>query len=290
MMRLIHYVLADQKYRTSTPFPPFPKEQWGEPPIIPPGFGIGITSVLYSDVGTNFYTDCGIGLSTGTGWIIDGPINTIWQVPEPETEPEPVPVTSQTDEACLEKTASLGFNWLTEERKSQLWDLDAEVIRREINSADTPCISFLPNNGVAQFPQDLAAIFLPASITEPIWGAETTTTIANDTDMDVGVASFITWKLDYGKEGPNTLVVSRLRADNKTFPVLLQAAFHAARKLGLEQVEIWNFDPNLAEMQTPNAQGVRAGVTSETDDNLPSLAWYGEGNVQWRYNEQFCWL
>jgi hypothetical protein len=106
---------------------------------------------------------------------------------------------------------------------------------------------------------------------------------------ETAITPFITWTLDPGRKGPGTLVVTRLRADHKTFPVLLQAALHAARKIGLVQVEIWNLDPDLAEIQNSNAQGVTTGVTSEREDHLPAIAWYGEGNIQWRYNEKFCW-
>jgi hypothetical protein len=98
--------------------------------------------------------------------------------------------------------------------------------------------------------------------------------------------SFATWALDPGREGPQTLLITRLRCTQEEFPVLLNAAFRAARMFDLEQVEIWNLDPSLQQI----GEGILGGVTVERNDRLPSLACYGEideASVVWRYNEIF---
>lgn len=100
--------------------------------------------------------------------------------------------------------------------------------------------------------------------------------------------SFATCALDPGREGPQTLLITRLRCTLDEFPVLLNAAFQAARKFDLEQVEIWNLDPSLKQI----GEEVLDGLTAARKDHLPSLAWYreiDEGSVVWRYNEKFCW-
>jgi hypothetical protein len=269
MMRLLHYVLADQR-QGSIHISPFPVEKWGSPPAIPPGFGMGIASALYSDVGSLFYRICGIGLREDNGWVVDAPISTIW----------PVPAQQDTRDSEVE--------WLTEETEKEVWERDAGLIRNEIQQSNHNCISFLPDKGVAQCQQARSLFFTPQSDTGAVWGVRVG---GNGSEADTRQLSFATWCLDPGREGPQTLVITRLRSTPAEFPIILSAAFQAARHFRLEQVEIWNPDANLHD-----AGLLLGGVTGERADHLPSLAWYGPKDekgdaptVEWRYNEKFCW-
>ncbi|ORX37819.1 hypothetical protein BD324DRAFT_650364 [Kockovaella imperatae] len=65
MLKLLHYILADPSL-----IPSFP-ELWGQPPQAPDRKVIpyGIASILWSDVGSIFYSKCTIG-QTRPGWVM----------------------------------------------------------------------------------------------------------------------------------------------------------------------------------------------------------------------------
>lgn len=254
-MRLLHCVLANP-----SKLPPFPTYEWGPPPGVPLGFGRGVASVLYSDVGPNFYKKCGKGLGHNDGWEVFRPVSTIWTVPREEPEGDP---TSQ--------------EWVTEERQHTVWEKDSSIIEAEISKAHTPQFAFLPDQGVANYLQTRSHFYSSAKSTNDIWGVELT-------GPNSGL-SFATWALDPGREGAQTLLITRLRCTPGELSRILQAAFNAARKFALEQVEIWNLDPSLRDI----GENLLGGKTEERADHLPSLAWYGNCDVEWKYNEKFCW-
>lgn len=260
MMRLLHYILADR--RLSSTFPPFPLSEWGAPPAVPAGFGRGIASALYSDVGPTFYQQCGIGTSKDNGWIVKDPEVTIWQVPDDTPLPS-------------------NLEPLTEETQEEVWEADAKLIQDEVGGeTPTTTFAFLPNRGVANFLQARSFFYEPSTREGGVWGCKMK-------DLDHTRLSFATWCLDPGREGPQTLLITRLRCSPQSFPTILNAAFNAARTFGLVQVEIWNLDSSLRDVGKE-----LGGVTSMRDDHLSALAWYGEGSahdVRWRYNEKFCW-
>lgn len=269
-MRLLHYVLADQR-SGSTHIPPFPIEKWGAPPFVPPGFGRGIGSALYSDVGPSFYKSCGIGLREDNGWIVNSPFSTIWPVPTDLTPSE------------------IGVEWITEETEREVWKADAALIRDDVQTAPYACFSFLPDNGVAKFQQARSLFFSPESSKDGVWGVRIPQ--REGSDLESNPLSFATWCLDPGREGPQTLLITRLRCTETQFPAILTAAFQAARNFQLDQVEIWNLDGALSEIGAK-----MGGMTSARDDHLPCLAWYGLNNgyngeqeIKWLYNEKFCW-
>lgn len=72
MMRLLHHVLAP-----SERLPEFP-ETWGAPPQVQhSGLGDALFSVLYSDVGEEFYPKCG-PIHGMSGWEIRDPWSVVW--------------------------------------------------------------------------------------------------------------------------------------------------------------------------------------------------------------------
>ncbi|KAG8759863.1 hypothetical protein FRC14_004824 [Serendipita sp. 396] len=268
MMRLLHYVLADPTL--SQIFPPFPIDQWGAPPVIPQGLGRGIVSVLYSDVGAKFYEACGTAPGRDDGWTVKSPVGTIWKVPKRQDD-------------VVANSGLKNIRWLTKEDQEQVWDEDALLIQKEIREVTSLSFSFLPNNGLANYLQAWSLFYSPtASASEGgIWGARI------EEEGDRSNLAFATWCLDPGREGPGTMLITRLRATSEQFLILLDAAFEAARQFGLEQVEIWNLERSLVDIGRK-----LGGETSEREDHLSSLAWYGNGNkeeVEWWYNEKFSW-
>lgn len=264
MMRLLHYVLAGQR-QNPTDIPPFPVEKWGPPPTIPPGYGTGIVSALYSDVGPAFYRTCGIGLSEDNGWTVRSPLSTIW----------PVPAQIDLNESKVE--------WITDKTEKEIWEMDADRIKDEIQAATKPCFAFLPDQGVAESLKGRSHFYAPNPSKDGVWGVR----ISQSPESAVDSLAFAKWCLDPGREGPPTLIITRLRCTPTQFPTLLAAVFQAARNFKHEQVEIWNIDPTLQDIGTN-----LGGVTLERDDHLPSMAWYGSTDgktVEWKYNEKFCW-
>ncbi|KAG0691714.1 hypothetical protein DFH29DRAFT_1010385 [Suillus ampliporus] len=97
MMSLLHWVNASR-----TNLPKFP-EAWGAPPEEVADSGDGLFSVLYSDVGEEFYRSAGPGGNEGGGWELREAISTIWEVDTEEGDDE-------------------GWTWLTHEQLDGLWE------------------------------------------------------------------------------------------------------------------------------------------------------------------------
>lgn len=258
LMRLLHFVLIKPEL-----LPPFPAAAWGEPPSVPEGLGKGVASVLYSDVGDGFYNKCGPGVGDehlDKAWITHDPNGTIWPVTIDNTDSRPE-----------------GFRWISNEEQERVWKRDAELLRTELATepSTSTTFSFLPDNGVAQFLYERNKNFVPSSWKGDRWGALIETPEA---------FSFATWALDPGPSGLSTLIITRLRATEESFPALLYAAVQIARELSLENVEVWNLPPHLAQIGEK-----LGGKTGPRDEHLPGLAWYGSKKVVWEHNEKFCW-
>lgn len=259
MMRLLHYVLTDPKN-----LPPFPAE-WGEPPQIPEGHGNAISSALYSDVGP-FYGGCGPSASpipTRQSWNIIDPFGTVWDVPND-----------------LPGNVEENFEWVgTDEALDDLWMEDEAFIRKELANEvkDKVLFSYLPARGVSAFQHRLSSFCMPAASNGIKWGV---TLRRNDTQS----LHFATWTIDPDHTPPTTLVITRMRTDVTMFPKLLRVIFKCASDNGLKKVEVWNLDPQLAGLAQEHG-----GLTELRSEHLPALAWYGPSEVEWRYNEKFCW-
>ncbi|TDL23742.1 hypothetical protein BD410DRAFT_148445 [Rickenella mellea] len=258
MMRLLHWVLAP---RDISSLPSFPSS-WGLPPPEVPGFGNASFSALYSDVG-EFYQSAGPAGTDG-GWVICDPIATTWEVARGGT-PSPT---------------SNGLRWLDEVGVCDIWTNDVELIRSDM-AIFTPrknLFTMLPN-AVGAFPIRRAEFYLqgqPDKLPSK-WGVSTPDAF--------GQCTFATWTVDVCT--PPTLVLTRLRATPTSFPSVLTAIFEAAREYGAENVEVWNLPKELEEF----AHSV-GGNTVTKNEQLNCFKWYGPergGDVQWLFNEKFCW-
>jgi hypothetical protein len=255
MMRLLHHVLAPPES-----LPLFPTE-WGTPPVRPANMLPGAFSALYSDVGSKFYQLCGPN-KTASGWMVKDNMQTVWQAKRLDTP-------------------SGQLRWFSIEDCISLWDEDAAYMRHEVlqKSRDlhSVCCTFLPNAGVAAYQIRRIIFYLPGSPGIPMpekWGVEL---------EKVEDRSYAMWITSVATQ-PVSLVVCRIRATFKTFPLLLSAIMEAAIENKCDSVEIWNLDPTLSEVARDFD-----GVTVERTVNLPSLVWYGAGDVdevQFVFNER----
>lgn len=240
-MRLLHYVLAPAGELGDFP------EAWGSLPDRPPDVGNAIFSMLWSEIGGDFYSRAGWN-SPNTGWKMKSHVNTVWRCRDIS---EPL--------VCI--------RWLSERDCVQLWEEDAQFIEESFSNLtrlekQTTC-AFLPNGGLAAFQIRRAIMYLPGSPHLPMpryWGAEML--------AETGRA-YATWVINISRT-PASLAVTRLRANKKSFPKLLSAAMEAARQNGCASVEICSLDSSLKKLAEE-----LGGEDTEDMTCIPSLAWYG---------------
>ncbi|KAG2138385.1 hypothetical protein DEU56DRAFT_802953 [Suillus clintonianus] len=258
MMRLLHWVTASRAN-----LPKFP-EAWGTPPEEVADAGGGLFSVLWSDVGDEFYRSAGPG-GEGGGWEKRGAVSTVWEVGTEEGDDE-------------------GWTWLTQEQLKVLWDHDAGVIQRELENmlvknglygVERPAalVTCLPTNGVAAFQIPRATYGSNFSMAGGFWGVQ------SSSDPD----TYASWSVEM-QPPPPALIVTRLSASEEMFPGLIAKIKQAARRSGIRKVEVWNLRVGLRDVA--EKAGGRTFIRSE---HLPQIVWYGPGtteNVEWVYNEK----
>lgn len=257
MMRLLHWVLAPV-----SALPSFPAE-WGTSP--PDGPHDAQFSVLYSDIGSVFYDNCGPSPGVKTGWETLSPVNTTWEVGRKDAR-----LTLNREE----------WSWLTEEQACREWEEDSQLMTAEIlsiaKSTGKIAYSYLPNGGVGQFNIRRCMSFTPdlKPVLAETWGVKRTTTD--------GRLIFATWTFEMGTKA---IVLTRLRATETEFPSLLEMIKEAARSLDKDTIETWNLPDAL------KLAGERTGGrTSERSDHLSAVKWYGPeatDQLVWSFNEKY---
>ncbi|KAI5121874.1 hypothetical protein M0805_001082 [Coniferiporia weirii] len=267
MMSLLHWVIAPRAL-----LPPFPK-QWGAPPPEPADCGNAKFSVLYSDIGPDFYKSASPS-EESEGWVVRDPVSTIWDVPKDTSD-----VDSTESETSVE--------WLTEDTCKRIWSQDAELMRTgpgfgHTDTTSRTTFTFLPDAGVSAFLVRRTMFFIPGQTYEipTKWG------VALHNEHNDRDTTFATWTLDV-RSPPPTLIVTRLRASEETFPRLVSCLLLAARESGMERVEVWNLPKEL--QKTASSLGAK---TEPRDEHLNAFKWYGpekSNDLEWLFNEKFCW-
>ncbi|KAI0341447.1 hypothetical protein BDW22DRAFT_304564 [Trametopsis cervina] len=258
MMRLLHWVLAPH-----FALPDFPAE-WGSPP--PNGPHDAQFSVLYSDVGSDFYHNCGPKLGEKSGWTATGAISTSWAV------------TGDDRPQVHDST----WDMLTAEGADYIWEADSQIMAEDVLSLSQTMgqttFSFLPNAGVGQFTiqrcMQLDADLKP--ILDDFWG------ISRVGHPNASV--FATWTFE---PGTKTMVLTRLRASPAEFPPLLTKIKEIAATFDKDTVEAWNLPCHLKD-----AAERTGGQTFARHDHLSSVKWYGPeptNQIKWAFNEKFSW-
>ncbi|KAG6334917.1 hypothetical protein ID866_4159 [Astraeus odoratus] len=262
MMRLLHWVLSGRtsEYNLGE----FPVE-WGAPPAGVKEAGWGLFSVLYSDIGGEFYKNCGPGLAKSGGWETRDPISTMWEV---RHEP-------------LTSLNSRDWAWLKHSDLDRLWAKDAAQIKRVIANMPIPTaraiVSFLPDGGVGS-----SHIFRSMLAAESIISVENWGVVKDDKNTDK--PTYATWTVDV-RPPPPTLIVTRISATEETFSDLVEAIQHTCRGNGISRMEVWNLPECLMEMAAQ-----MGGKTFQRHEHLPAIKWYGRGNttdVKWVFNEKY---
>ncbi|KDQ61629.1 hypothetical protein JAAARDRAFT_150491 [Jaapia argillacea MUCL 33604] len=269
MMRLLHWVLAP---KTALPAE-FPTA-WGEPPERVRGVGDAGFSALYSDVGEDFYSACGVEEASVEGWDVRGPVGTVWELPKARVEGTP--------------TSRKEWVWLDEDEMEDVWKQDVELMKRDVEerARETGRVqfSYLPDHGVAGMQVKRTMEFLPGlETTMPMekWG------VALKTGNGFSATAYATWTLDVlADEG--VVIITRIRAERTIFKELIAKVMEAAGESGkIVKVEVWNLPAELEEIA-----GTMGGKTEKRNEHLSAFKWYGVENnddVDWAFNEKFCW-
>ena len=218
---------------------------------------------------------------------------------------------------------SPSFEWISSDELGTIWDLEASLIKEEVLKSNvesnSTIFSLLPSAGIAMFPYGRTKDFIPTEWFRKSnkWGAKiinpnagTGSNMATEGGSCVGGGkygasdtnfswSYVTWSIHPeeaedtgGDEGhrnasavtPLILVITLLRANKTTFPVLLDCAKTVAKELCLGRVEVWYLPKELEEV----GLGL-GGKSTLRDDHLPALAWLGKKKVIWRDEERWCW-
>lgn len=261
MMRLLHWVLSPPSALPS--FPP----DWGTPP--PDCLHDAQFSALYSDVGGQFYYDCGPTL-LHTGWQSTDAVNTSWDL----TTHWDFTIGSLAPDISREH-----WKWLSAEDADRAWERDSKLMLNdaasEAQSTGKTVFSFLPVGGVGQyniqrhmsFTSDLKPI-LPDT-----WGI-----MRVHKDQHLSLA---TWTFE---PGTKTMVLTRLRVTEEDFPPLMELLKQAALKLDKDTIETWNLPDDLKSIA-----GQMGGRTFERSDHLSAAKWYGpeaHDKPRWLFNEK----
>lgn len=278
MMRLLHWVLAPRHA-----LPPFP-EAWGAPPEVPPEFGVQNAqfSVLYSDVGKEFYRACGPTAEQGNGWLTRGAIETSWYAAKASAD------------TSSESTAP--HIWLSEDDAKHVWSLDVPLMSTDLAKAaastSRTTFSFLPHKGVGAFVVQRTMTFKEDKT--PVLPLDTWGVLLLPNSV-VGVdevfadpekqPTYATWTVDSSAEFERFLVVTRLRASKETLPALLKLVVQFAVKEEIPKIEIWGLSEELQ-----GAAREHRWETADRAEHLSAFKWYGKENeddLLWMFNEKY---
>lgn len=257
-MRLLHWVIADDSLLPQE----FPAE-WGAPPARVPQAGDGWFSVLWSDVGKDYYSVCG-PTKDQHGWIARDAISLAYKIPPDHLDADPA-----------------GWTWLDERGVTGLWGKDAErMASTPPNNDHLVSFAYLPHKGVAAYQHQRNIRFLEALVPGiQHWGI-----VAKPDPPEATTDIFATWTLDARPPGTKTLLVTRLHCLPNKFSELFAMLVTAAKACGMEQIEIYNLPAELWPIVR------RLGATNyEREVQVSAFKWYGNedpSSVDWLYNER----
>lgn len=252
MLRLLHYVLSPREH-----MPPFPSK-WGVPPTA--FFGDARFSVLYSDIGPDYYATCTKGESE-PGWVAVKSPHRIFKVPAAPNSgsasglPPDAEVLSLEDACELEAPAT-------------------ETLRHEMEAmpkSTRPRAAILPQAGWFRLYPTRLEIFArnmgkDGSRHQKRCGMR----FGNGKDRP-----YVLYTVEPKEKGSD---VMRLMVGHLQQPVTFEQLAAAARAEGAEEIELWGgyggYDEHKPEFNA--------------EEHIPALAQYGMGSddVEWLWNEQ----
>lgn len=193
MLRLLHYILAPREA-----MPPFP-EAWGAPPE---NIGDAAFSVLYSDVGREYYKTCTLGEDL-PGWVANESERRVYKVGEGSEAGD--------------------WEWLDIEGVRSLEVGAEELVRRGLGER---AVAISPKNWLSCFPVRVAAV-------ADAKGEDGSKTLKRcGVRIGDGWVTFTTAI----QEGVKQLIVGTVVG------VGLEEVAQIARSQGAEEIEVWNVD------------------------------------------------
>lgn len=245
MLQLLHYVLAP-----SEALPPFP-EAWGAKPAA--YLGDAAFSVLYSDVGPDFYASCTIGESA-PGWVKEPTMKRVWALQ---------PLAHGTVMPNIVEDEILNFDAL-----AKLETAGAEHVTRTVEAApkDRVQVGIIPQHGWFRFFSTREALMREAASLDDPGAPIRRAGFRSLTDTGAWFAYTAETRPDHSLR----LVVNWVQGDVKWKDVE-----RVARAEKCKEVELWGGS---------DAWDADAGAPRlEDKDHIPCLALYGEGEWNWNH-------
>ncbi|PPQ76429.1 hypothetical protein CVT24_013327 [Panaeolus cyanescens] len=272
MMRLLHWVLAPQ---SSLP-KDFPDEWGTPPPRYDDRVGDAAFSILYSDIGPEFYQRTGTLPGRNDGWLAQRASTTVWDI------------SSLEKGACLDATSTeTSWRWFTNQDMDNIWELDTQQMKADLSvypftETEDAAFAMHPGNGVADYQIQRLEVYW-TKVQPPLlyWGLVHSP--SKDADQSP-LTTFAAWTVEYRPPTANTLTITRLRATEATFKSLMSRVISYAAQHGISKVVIWNLDQSLS-----NLASEMGAQTFDRTENLPSFKWYGAergSRVTWAFNEK----
>ncbi|KAH9824370.1 hypothetical protein DFH28DRAFT_945418 [Melampsora americana] len=256
MMRLLHFQLASPEWlaKQSTIADPNPR------------FNNAILSVLYSDIGPEFYAK-----ATPPGWQVKESSQTVWRVDEMSVSDKlarmnlkPIRLTD------FKSIAKLDSIWLHQELSKKTLKQSARFSFRP----DGTDLEWLVTRSTF-YANILRKSIIPDLQTVDIWGYQN-----QQEDSE-----FITWFIDYPAK---TLYLTRVKCqvENPTFfKVIFNKVIELAKQQRCIMIKSWNIDPCLVNSLDLPFQ------TQPRTSSLSAVAWYGKtvDHLEWIANEKLFW-
>ncbi|WVQ82030.1 hypothetical protein IAT38_004158 [Cryptococcus sp. DSM 104549] len=274
LLSLLHHVLGPAES-----LPPVP-ESWGTSSIaIPPQLSSNIPralgSILWSDVGSTFYSRCSIG-GTRPGWVVEDSMcsEIVWKILPPEGPPDDsVELLYQDDLLSISET-------LSAEAKAKLEGADTSKRSLFIQDpASTGTLSFVPVRGT--WPKAPTHDPLPVGlrIRSPSGDAK-----------DDTIVLFATSNIAI--EGSRFLVTYVSNLAPAQLPVVLSAIDKLATEAGHGLGWVWDLGLESELVQAWKAlpgREVQSGRRQEIDGHLLGVAWYGAEEEEGKMIEGQMW-
>ncbi|WVQ82555.1 hypothetical protein IAT38_004684 [Cryptococcus sp. DSM 104549] len=275
MLSLLHHHLGPLNT-----LPPIPKS-WGGPQqadYIPPFpssmLPKAVGSILWTDVGSNFYARCSIG-TTRPGWVVDDSSSSevVWKILPPEG------------------TIDSSVEWLYQEDMPSVTDELSARLKAQLQRADTSEHSLFAHDpaspGALTFIQTLGDWNNPPIRDNIPLGLRIRLPSGNTQDDTI-----VLFALNNKAIGSRLLVTYVSNLKPVQLPVVLRAFDELAVEAGHSLGWAWGLDPESELVDTwkklPGREA-RSGRRQEIDGLLLAVAWYGEEKEDGRLFDGQMW-
>lgn len=280
MLRLLHYRIGNPQH-----LPPFPAAWGAPPPSLPAEMAKqvlpGDASILWSDVGSKFYSKCTIG-ETRPGWVVRDELVTelVWDLIQP-------------DQSVLTEYEHGAVAWIND--KIDAISATDGTAENEVGHGDrskTTRLGYDPASpGILEFVNGKSRYFHGTGAApegEHGWITHYDSPHSPNTPVLVQFAHNPTI-------GDRLLIPYYSDAANETNSLdrVLKILDHVGASTGKKQGWIWGLDLNgslVKEWKSLPNRNVRAGRRAEKDGHLLGLAYYGPEGEDWTLVNSQMWL